>query len=447
LAADRARIPDTTQKAPATKAPPAEELGGAALNVESKEVGRYVSPEKGPPSVLLQRPSGQSLWGQLRPEDRIATGNYLLSLPGYRSKVYLDSGVHMTLWGDLPEFSSFPPVLESVVMLHAPGPNLDLEFTLDRGRVLLANYKPTGAAQVRLRFQQQVWDLTLPDTATEVVVELWGLYPPGVPFRKDAAGKGPLECLGVFVKGQALLKIRGHEHKLPNNSQFTWTNQGPAPAGPQPLEKLPGWWTDRIEPQKDQMASYMMLALTDYSALLRKSDSVIDTVLTQTRESPDGPMRVLGVLFLAALDDVPHVVDALEDRQHPEVRIAAAHALRQWMSRNGDQDLDLYRTLYEKKGYSKEKAEIIMRLLHSFSEAELADPKTFEMLIGYLNHDNLAVRELAVWHLSRLAPDGSKIGYDPAADSDKRAAAVEQWKQLIPAGKVPPGLNAGSGRK
>ena len=63
------------------------------------------------------------------------------------------------------------------------------------------------------------------------------------------------------------------------------------------------------------------------------------------------------------------------------------------MSRSGDYDHELQRTLQEMKGYSREKAEIIMRLLHSFSQEEVSSPKTYETLIGYLGHDNLVIRE------------------------------------------------------
>jgi len=144
----------------------------------------------------------------------------------------------------------------------------------------------------------------------------------------------------------------------------------------------------------------------------------------------------------ANLAAVAGLVDALEDRQNPEVRGTAAVALRHWTSRNADNDLELYRTLYEKKGYSREKAEIIMRLLHSFSEAELNNPGTYQTLIGYLNHDNLAIRDLAFWHLYQLVPEGAKqIPYDAADAPDKRRQVIEQWKRLIPEGRLPPGIN------
>jgi hypothetical protein len=403
-------------------------------------VGRYVVSNRAPPSVLVQRQSGPYTWGQIRPEGRVSSGSFLVSLPGYRSEAYLDSGAYLMLWGNVPEFSNFPPVLESTVMLHVPAPGIDLDFTLDHGRVLLANSKPQGEAHVRVRFRQEVWDLTLPDPRTQVVLELWGFYPRDVPFNKDGTGRGPTAQLDLYVQGKAHLKTRTREYDLANLAQFGWTNAGPEPAGPKTLPKVPDWWTNKIDPKtaSDAVAG-VMLDLKDFSVTLSKTDAVMDAVVTLVRESPAGANRPLGVLFLGALDAVPYLVEALEDRVHPEVRGTAAFVLRNWISRSRDNELELYRTLYEKSSYSRENAEIVMQLLHGFSEADVSRPETYQRLIGYLNHDKLAIRSLAFWHLALLAPEGARqIAYDPAADPDKRKQAVDQWKRFIPEGKVPP---------
>ncbi len=193
--------------------------------------------------------------------------------------------------------------------------------------------------------------------------------------------------------------------------------------------------------QKDKpQLTYAMLALLDYSTLLDKQEAVIDAVSTSVHESPDPTMRAIGVLFLGALDAVPKLIESMDlDRVHPEVRGSAAYALRHWMARNREQDAELYRTLTEKTSYPKEKAAVLMRLLHDVSESDAAKPETFEMLIGYLNHENLSIRELAFWHLAHLVPEGAKtIPYDATSDAEKRQVAVLEWKKLMAAGKIPP---------
>jgi len=85
---------------------------------------------------------------------------------------------------------------------------------------------------------------------------------------------------------------------------------------------------------------------------------------------------------------------------------------------------------------SAAQAETVLQLLHSPFAAD--QPETYEALIAYLGHSQLAVRELARWHLYRLAPAGRDIKYDAAADEAERTKAVEAWKKFIPRGELPP---------
>src|SRR5579871_1585685 len=216
-ASQGAPVGDAAKSVPTLVATPANVPNG-----EHKEVGRYVLRDKEPPSVLLQRERDPDPWGRLRPDSPIRTGYHLVSLPGYRSKLYLQSGVHLVLWGNVPEFSAFPPVLESMVMLHEASPGIDLEFTLERGRVHLSNYKSKGPATVRIRFHQELWDLVLPDNTSEAALELWGLYDPESPISKEAGEKAPVACVGLFIKGGALLETKTRAYHLPDLSQFEW---------------------------------------------------------------------------------------------------------------------------------------------------------------------------------------------------------------------------------
>jgi hypothetical protein len=161
--------------------------------------------------------------------------------------------------------------------------------------------------------------------------------------------------------------------------------------------------------------------------------------VTEVREAPIYANRMLGVLFLGALDATAALVDCLEDRGHPEVRGTAAFVLRQYIARGHTQEMDLFTTLCDRKFYPPEKAEILLQLLHTFSDEDIARPQTYDRLVGYLNHENLSIRDLALWHLALLAPDITKdMAYNPTDAPDKRAAAVEVWRKRVPAGKVPP---------
>src|SRR5207244_1092358 len=111
--------------------------------------------------------------------------------------------------------------------------------------------------------------------------------------------------------------------------------------------------------------------------------------------------------------------------------------LRHWIGRGPGQDQILYKAMVEKGNLSPVHAETILQMLHSFADEELARPELYQTLIAYLNHDVLGIRGLAYWHLSRLAPGGKPIGYNPWDSKEARAAAVQKWKKYLPPGSLP----------
>jgi hypothetical protein len=217
---------------------------------EVREVGRYVALPEWGPGLVLQRQGTGYPWTPLRPESRVATAATPVSLPGYRSTLTMDSGVQLTLWGDIPEFSSFPPVLESVVMLNVPKTGIDLDVTLEHGRIHLVNVKASGASQVELRFLRQSWQLTLLEPGSAACAELWPLLGEGATSAKDQVA--PI-VVGLFVKGKAPLEAAGQTLELADRSRVSWVNVSGSPRKQETLTELPAWWTKPpdLEPHAD----------------------------------------------------------------------------------------------------------------------------------------------------------------------------------------------------
>ena len=60
-------------------------------------------------------------------------------------------------------------------------------------------------------------------------------------------------------------------------------------AGSEPMITIPTMgWVAKLGPKTPQIAD-AMLALQDYATLLNKSDAIVDSILTQVRESPSRP--------------------------------------------------------------------------------------------------------------------------------------------------------------
>src|SRR5262249_54562846 len=150
---------------------------------------------------LMQSQSGSGMWQRLAPESsRVSSTDTLVSLPGYRSRIALDSGVQLVLWGNLPQQLDIP-LFESAVVLHAPqapegGGAPDLDFTLLRGRVWLSNHKTDKPAYVRARFRKEVWDLTL-DPGTELALDLVGRESG---WKAERVEEGPIASALLIVR-------------------------------------------------------------------------------------------------------------------------------------------------------------------------------------------------------------------------------------------------------
>src|SRR5262245_41587767 len=126
-----------------------------------------------PQGSLLSRAEVGKAWEALGAKDDVYSRDLLLSLPGARGVLETrDGSVRLTLWGNTPEMSTFP-VLDSAVVLN-DSRAYDLDFTLNRGRVVLTNIKKKGAARVWVRLPAEGWDLTLAEPGDEVALELTG---------------------------------------------------------------------------------------------------------------------------------------------------------------------------------------------------------------------------------------------------------------------------------
>jgi hypothetical protein len=417
----------------ASAQPPADKPKSAPKE-QRAAVGQCVSPTG---ALLHRRASGQA-WQAVQSKGDVFSVDQLLALPGEQAAVdNRKQEVRLTLWGNLPELSSFP-VLESAVVLHA-NPAMDLDVTLDRGRVLIANLKKNKEpARVRVGFQGQIWELVLEEPGTEIALDLYGRWPTGTVFRPQHEPDDlPITTLLLFVlKGQAAVKVgAGHHtvHAPPGPAHFHWINVTGADLGPRRRDRLPAWADKGTRPTPE--AEALRAAVEQQRRQL--ADKPAAAVLVDGLNRPDTAGRQLAVYGLAAIDDLPHLVDALADIKHAEVREAAILALQHWIGRGAAQERQLHNFLVKDRKYTAGNAEIVLFLLHGISQDDLDRPETYEALIAYLRHNKLPVRDLARWQLYRLVPAGKDISYDPAGNEASWERAYKEWKVLIPDGKLP----------
>jgi hypothetical protein len=399
-------------------------------------VARQMSPVG---TVLTKQDKGwalPALYDAANPEE------ILLALPGARGVLDVKEGdVRLALLGGLPELSP-TPVLESAVILQQ-SKDVDLDFRLERGRVQVENRKEQGPVKIRLRVRQTTVDIQLSAAegkptgqvpAAAFAVELFSRWPAGAPFSKKPSkdAEPDSDLIFLLLKGRAEVTVKGEQHSLRGPTVYHWSSQRGV-VGPLPLKQMPAW----AVAGGDQSPKTTALHVAVETLRRRLTDKKL-AALTDAVQADDPLLPRLAVLSAGAVDNLGLVLAALNDAKNPDARATAVATLVHYIGRGTEQDIGLYQSLVEKKKYSPGEAEIIMYLLHGFKERDLKQPETYETLIAYLLHDELAVRELAAGHLYRLVPKGKAIDYDPAAGPQARERAHDAWNKLVPLGKLPP---------
>jgi hypothetical protein len=357
--------------------------------------------------------------------------------------------VGLLLRGHVREFSLVPLMdylMECAVVLHKPDKGFDTDLTLERGRLYLSNHKDKGPAVVRLRFEKEIWDVTLEESGTEVGVDLLRTYTRDINW---VDGEEPrAELYFCVLQGKASLDINTYR-KYSNlegpsgPALFLWDNKGPGASGPIKLDKTPDIWNKL--PRKTDISEPMRIALEELSRRM-VGNRPLDVVLMEGLQTETPATRLLAIYSLCALDEVRKLIEILgdEDHTHAPDRDTAIFALRRWISRGPGQGTLLYDEknktgiLMATQKYRSTDAQVILALLHDFNDVDRKSPETFELLADYMKNKQVAVAELAWYHLRRLAPGVKLPPFNAAIPLELREKASDDVKKLIKDMKLPP---------
>lgn len=387
--------------------------------------------------ALLQKGKGD--WVPVKVGESLAAETWLVALP--KSVIESQNGaVQLRLEADIGKHGPYP-VLETAVEL-LPSSGADMELRFDRGIIVLKNQKKDGDATVTVHVRDKVWAIILKGPDSEFGMELYSRHEPGVRPIEDKKISIPVANVQMLVlKGKVDLASDGVHHALeapPGNAGVMW-NSVSKKFDVRNVKEIPKALM-HLEP-KDQEKFTEICSCASH---LHGKD--LGHVLDEFLKSANKTNRLIGVTAAGAVDDIGRVVDALANPNHSDLRDHSVLVLRHWLGRQPGHVAKLVKVLTIDKKFKLAQAQSIVQLLFGFSEEDLLKPATYDLLIPYLNHSQLAVRELAYWNLIRLVPEGKAIAYDPAWEEGDRAKAIEQWRKLIPEGKLPQ-VDKGAGPK
>jgi hypothetical protein len=409
---------------------------GLAVPAQAASERQAVAKSVGESGTMLRREGAAKPWQLVGEAEPLHAGELLVAGMGAALEAN-DDAVGLLLLGGAGASPPLP-IIESAIVLNS-GPDVDLDFTLLRGRVDVVNRKAKGEAKVRVRGRESTAEIRLLEPATRVALVLSGRWPPGVPFRKDAKPeehKPALAYTVLVLRGAIELKTAKLQFDMrapPGPALLEGDDTGEIDASPRRLDELPGWAAERADADD---VKKVRAGLARFRDLARQKS--IPEALDQMLQSDNAVERKIAVAMLGATDDLDRLTNCLVKAPTLDVWENGVQVIRHWIGREPGQDQKLYRVLIDKQKLTAAQAETVMQLLHNFSDDAVTLPETFEGLLDLMESDQLAIRGLAHWHLYRLVPSGRKIGYDPLAAPEKRAQAVKEWRKLIPAGKLPP---------
>lgn len=182
---------------------------------------------------------------------------------------------------------------------------------------------------------------------------------------------------------------------------------------------LPDW----LEPDPKRAATKIK---RPYNVAFEKEfdgEQLLQLSLPAVVNSPRPAISELAVKCLALTDSYGPLVKALSQADHREARLAAIAGLRQWLPLDPRHRVLLKAELA--KYFLPSDAEAVYRLLWGFDADDAKTPATSRTLVGWLDSEQLAIRELAFFHVQKLT--GLKHEYSPINPPGQRRAAVDRW--------------------
>lgn len=378
--------------------------------------------------VVEQPPDSGGQWLRLRlkGEDDAAvfSNRPVMALPGYKANLLIgDRGrqVLVHLWGNIPEQLPYR-VFESRVVFHPPAAGFDADFTLLGGRVYLkskkldADKKPTGA-KVRVRLAGEVWDITIKDERTDVLVELVSWFEPGTPYAREGGKEPKREARVVVVAGAAGFAAPARFKTVDAfkaNQQITWDSVAGALSGPKPIvntqeaDQIP-----TLEGDSQVSVTRVLTAAADQVDARDVTRRVMESRLDLPQGTPDRDFIArLAVYSQAALADstpaggnlLKPLVDVLKSQQPWLARQGVVTALADWVARDRGNTAVLRGILVSKgvgeDGDKEDGADRLLRLLRGYISPTTPDSERLDELSKLLESPLLPVREAALWNIA-----------------------------------------------
>jgi hypothetical protein len=295
-------------------------------------------------------------------------------------------------------------------------------IAVDRGRVGL--HRPAGRSTdpvaLGLKLGEHVLRVELMEPETLCGVEVLLRQPSGEPNPPQPPGIDG----GLFVAAGTvqLTDVNGQKQLL--TPEKGWLSLFSVDGPPQParLRSIPEW----LMPEGSPLTPIQRGNAALYERAFALDQPVAHSVPALVKDRRP-KMSELAVQTLGLIDDHRQLVRALQ-ADHEEARLAAITALRQWLPRAAE-NAPLLREEIDRV-FRNADVDVVYELLWGYDQDDARDPMTSRRLVQWLAHDDLAIRELAFFHVFNLT-GGRRNDYRPNDRLTQRQASVVRWEELV----------------
>jgi hypothetical protein len=185
-----------------------------------------------------------------------------------------------------------------------------------------------------------------------------------------------------------------------------------------PLLTVPEW----LDPSSTRISSTQRRYATRFQNEIDEEQPLRDSVPTIVNSKIPG-ISEFAVKTMAVTGMHDQLVQVLAEAEFLESRTAAIAGLRRWLPAAVENREALRAEL--QRHFPADQVDTLYRLLWGYNNDDAHNPATSRLLVDWLGHDNVVIRQLAFQNVYRLT--GQRYDYRPINPLNQRRVAVERW--------------------
>ena len=305
-----------------------------------------------------------------------------------------------------------------------PGTGAELlAMSIDRGRVAFQrplvseNKEPVS---IHLSLRGQMAELTLNEPGSHCALEVSQRAPQG--RRPDPLLPLPEGGIHVVTGSVSLAWNGGPAVVIASDIGYAAWPVTPNPLQVGPQRAVPNWLAPEGIPLTAADKTKYRMFEKEF-AIDQPVSMSIPALLSDRRET----ISSLATYTLGLVDDVPMLVKALKS-EHEATRLAAIWCLRSWLPTDPNHSAVLE---MEVDRVFQDDVPAVVDLLWGYPLESAKDKAITSQLLGWMDHKEIAIRELAFSHVSRLTNRANAHGYRPNLADSPRNAALVGWRNHV----------------